>query len=289
MNNISWRHHYLPIFYLKGFTKQSGFLKIFNVQEKRFLKNGKEFSPESFFFEKNANTVIFGDKKNDYIESSYSDFDNEMATLIKRITNSDYTTNYNVTEEEMPRINHFVSLMYWRLPHRTNDLKEILQNTDLGSLGLKIVNKSGERQKVTEEEFKNNPEFMKGFKYYNSLMDSIRGVNCTTPYSIVQNHENFPFLCSDNPVVFQSENPKVYQDDYLFPLSGNRLFIKANRTSDFPPYLRMLVDAVVYKQAQKYVSCTDESYLEQLDTLLEKQNIEELKAEIFKIIRYNAI
>lgn len=285
MNNISWRHHYLPVFYLKGFTKDSGLLKIYNVQEKRFLKNGKEFSPESFFFEKDANTIIFGDKKNDYIESSYADFDNEMATLIERIHQSDYTTNYGVTDDDMPRINHFVSLMYWRLPHRTNDLEKILKNNDLGSLGLNVINKSGERQIATEEEFKNNPEFIKGFKFYNSLMDSVRGVNCRTPYSIMQSHENFPFLCSDSPVIFESENPEVYQDDYLFPLSGSRLFIKANRRGEFPPYLRMLVDAVVYKQAQKYVSCTHESYIEDLDTLLEKQNMEELKSEIFKIIK----
>lgn len=285
MNNISWRHHYLPVFYLKGFTKNSGLLKIYNVQENRFLKNGKEFSPESFFFEKDANTIIFGDKRNDSIESSYADFDNEMATLIERIHQSDYTTNYSVTDDDMPRINHFVSLMYWRLPHRTNDLVEILKNSDLRSLGLTVTNKSGKRQISTEDEIKNNPEFVKGFKFYNSFMDSIRGANCRTPYSIFENHENFPFLCSDNPVIFESKNPKVYEDDYLFPLSGNRLFIKANRRNEFPPYLRMLVDAIVYKQAQKYVSCTDESYIEALEALLEKQNTEELKAEIFKRIK----
>lgn len=285
MNNISWRHHYLPVFYLKGFTKDSGLIKIFNVQEKRFLKNGKEFSPESFFFEKDANTVVFGDKRNDYIETSYADFDNEMAILIEKISKSDYTTDYDVTEDDMPRINHFVSLMYWRLPHRTNELKKIINKNDLASLGLKIINKNGERQKATEEEFKNNSEFVKSYKFYNSLMDSVRGYNCRTPYSILESHKNFPFLCSDSPVIFESANPKVYEDDYLFPLSGNRLFIKANRTSDFPPYLRMLVDAVVYKQAQKYVSCTDESYIENLETLLEKQNIEELKAEIFNFIK----
>lgn len=285
MNNISWRHHYLPVFYLKGFTKDSGLIKIFNVQEKRFLKNGKEFSPESFFFEKDANTVVFGDKRNDYIETSYADFDNEMAILIEKISKSDYTTDYDVTEDDMPRINHFVSLMYWRSPHRTNELKKIINKNDLASLGLKIINKNGERQKATEEEFKNNSEFVKSYKFYNSLMDSVRGYNCRTPYSILESHKNFPFLCSDSPVIFESANPKVYEDDYLFPLSGNRLFIKANRTSDFPPYLRMLVDAVVYKQAQKYVSCTDESYIENLETLLEKQNIEELKAEIFNFIK----
>ena len=28
MNQISWRHHYIPMFYLKGFTSKSGKFKI---------------------------------------------------------------------------------------------------------------------------------------------------------------------------------------------------------------------------------------------------------------------
>lgn len=287
MNNISWRHHYLPVFYLKGFTKDSGLLKIYNVQEKRFLKNGKEFSPESFFYEKDANTIFFEDIRNDFLENSYSDFDNEMARLIERIQKSDYSTNYNVTEDDMPRMNHFVSLMYWRLPHRKNGLERFVKNSDLSSLGLKIVDKEGNRFLEEEEKIKNDSKFIKSYKYYNSLMDSIRGYHCRTPYSIIQTDERFPYLCSDNPIIFESENPKVYEDDYLFPLSGNRLFIRANKRDNFAPYLRMLVDIVIYKQAQKYVSCTDERYIQMLEDSFAKYNmtLEEIRSEIFKKIR----
>lgn len=287
MNNISWRHHYLPVFYLKGFTKDSGLLKIYNVKEKRFLKNGKEFSPESFFFEKDANTIFFEDKRNDFLENSYSNFDNEMARLIEQIQKSDYSTNYNVTEDDMPRMNHFVSLMYWRLPHRKNDLERFVKNNDLSSLGLKILDKGDNRFLEEEEKIKNDSEFIKSYKYYNSLMDSIRGYHCRTPYSIIPTDERFPYLCSDNPIIFESENPKVYEDDYLFPLTGNRLFIRAKKRDDFAPYLRMLVDMVIYKQAQKYVSCTDERYIQMLEDSFIKKNmtLEEIRSEIFKKIR----
>lgn len=53
----SWRHHYLPQFYLKGFTNENGTFKIYDVTQGKFLKDGKEFSPASYFFEKNANTI----------------------------------------------------------------------------------------------------------------------------------------------------------------------------------------------------------------------------------------
>lgn len=49
----------------------------------------------------------------------------------------------------------------------------------------------------------------------------------------------------------------------------------------------MLVDVLVYKQALKYVSCTDEKYIEMLDGTFEKQNItlEEFRAYIFEKLK----
>ncbi|WP_343694123.1 DUF4238 domain-containing protein [Flavobacterium sp.] len=286
MNNISWRHHYLPVFYLKGFTKESGKLKIYNVNDKRFIQNGKEFSPESYFFEKNANTLEFGDQSIDVLETEYyAYFDDKISKLIAKINASDHNTRYDVNEDDMPILNHFVSLMYWRLPHREKELKSIISENDLKSLGISIPN-IGIDNTILEEKFKNSTEFLKSFKYYNSLLDTIRGINCNTPFSIIETHENFPYLSSDNPVIFEKKfRPKVFEDDYLFPLSGNRLFVKGKRKKDFPPYLRMLVDTLVYKQAIKYVSCTDENYIGMLDMVFERHDsIEKLKSYVFNII-----
>ena len=48
-----------------------------------------------------------------------------------------------------------------------------------------------------------------------------------------------------------------------------------------------MVDTIVYKQAVKYVSCTDERYIDILENNFEKYNIsiEELKTEIFKKLK----
>ncbi|MET2984822.1 DUF4238 domain-containing protein [Aureibaculum conchae] len=289
MNNTSWRHHYLPVFYLKGFTKESNKFKIYNVQEKRFIKNGKEFSPQSYFFEENANTIYFKGQKSDFLETEhYAYFDNNISDLIDKINSSDNTSRFNVDEDDMPALNHFVSLMYWRLPHREDELKLLINNNDLNSLGLAIKNSSGSRDKKREEEFKNSEPFIKSYKYYNSIMDSIRGLNCRTPYTILENTNMFPYLCSDNPVIFEKESSlKVYEDDYIFPLSGTRLFIRSNKRDNFPIFLRLMVDTLVFKQAVKYVSCTDEKYIEMLDNNFEKYNvsIEEFKNYIFNKLR----
>lgn len=289
MTNKSWRHHYLPVFYLKGFTKESNKFKIHDVQKRRFIKNGKEFSPESYFFEKDANTIKFNHIESDFLETEhYSYFDNNISKLIEKINSSSNDNRFDVNEDDMPALNHFVSLMYWRLPHKENELKSLIKNNDLNSLGISIKDLEGIKDKKIEDEFKQSEPFLKSYKYYNSLMDSIRGFNCRTPYTIIESTDKLPYLCSDNPVIFEkNSSPKVYEDDYLFPLSGNRLFIKANKREKFPVYLRLMVDVLVYKQAIKYVSCTDERYIDILENNFEKYNIsvEELKMDIFNRLK----
>ena len=50
----SWRHHYLPQFYIKGFCDESGTITVYNKQYKKFEKK----SPKYIFFEANRNTFL---------------------------------------------------------------------------------------------------------------------------------------------------------------------------------------------------------------------------------------
>jgi len=287
MNNISKKHHYLPVFYLKGFTNDSGRLKIYNVEKKIFVQNGKDFFPTSYFYEENSNTIFSENGDSDFVESSYSDFDNETAKIITKINNSNYTENYNIHDGDMPRLNHFVSLIYWRLPHRKQELKNIVDNNELINLGLSVQNSDGTINQKSSEKLKNHPEFLKSFKFFNSLADSVRGIHCRTPYTIFNRHQELPFICSDNPVIFEKDLPNVFEDDYIFPLSGTRIFVKSNRKEPFDYYLWLLVDVLIYKLAVKYVSCTHTEYIEMLENHFQKYNmtILEFKIEVFKRLK----
>ena len=287
--NISWRHHYLPVFYLKGFTKEIGQFKIYDVQQKRFLRDCKWFSPQSQFFEEDANTISIGDYTSDELETKYyADFDNTISKLYMRLHTSSPPKKFGLTDDDMPILNQFVSLMYWRLPHRRKEIDVILKNNTLETLGIKVSDKDGIINKEYGEKFKNDPLFTIGFRYFNSIVDSLRGIKCSTPYSIFKNSELFPFLCSDNPVLFEKEFlPGVHEDDFIFPLSGDTLFIRAQKTSNFDPYLRIMVDTLVFKQAIRYVSCTDERYIDLLEDGFEKyfHTKENLRAALFNRIK----
>lgn len=285
MDNISWRHHYLPVFYLKGFSK-SGKIKIYDVEKKTFIQGGKEFSPKAYFFEKDGNIIKGIDsKKDDSIEKFYADFDSKMAEIITRINSSSNCNRYNVTEDDMPIINHFVSLMYWRLPHKKEELMNIITNNNLSTLGLNVFNPNGTINEMQSEKIKNDESFPVIYKILASFMDSIKGFSCRTPYNISEKYHEFPYLCSDNPVIFEKDNyPNVYEDDYIFPLNGTKIFTKAPKPENVNS---VMVDILLYKQAKKYVTCTDEKYIEILDTCFNKYNmtVEEYKTECFKRLR----
>ncbi len=288
MKKLSWRHHYLPIFYLKGFTNKNEQFKIYDVEQKRFIKNGKLFSPNSYFFEKNANTFFGEDTTDDNLETKfYSEFDSKTANLFEKINSSTSENKYTISENEMPILQHFVSLMYWRLPHKKNHIDFLVKNNNLRELGLKVKNKNkveqSEIEKV-ENRIKNNAEFKKGLKFYLSLMDSIKGIGGRKNFTIIENCEGYPFLCSDNPVIFEkTEYPDVHIDNFIFPLTGNKLFIRADIVNIKDSTFRFLIDILLFKESVKYVSFTNEKYVDLIEGFFDKyfDSIEHLRQEIF--------
>jgi len=127
----------------------------------------------------------------------------------------------------MPLINNFVSQIYWRSPYTKEILKDYINIHSNKQLGFNINNQDGSYNEKLSMELKNIPEFYKVYKFYNSLLDSIRGFNCDTQYHIFDRPKELPSICSDFPIIFEENNPtKVYEDDYIFPLSQNRIFVR---------------------------------------------------------------
>jgi len=291
MSNISWRHHYLPIFYLKGFTNQLNKFLIYDVQQKRFIKNGKEFSPTSYFFEKDSNTFIKDEDKNDFLEKKYyTPFDDKASNLFELINSSNADNRFSVSEDDMPLLQSFVNLMYWRLPHRKAEIDELLENNELNFFGLSIQNLDGTKNvetKKKEEELKKDNEFKKGFRFYMSLFDTMRMIDCRTPLHIQPFFNALPLVCSDNPVIYRNSKPNIFEDDFIFPITGNKLFIRTENTSKLTLDFKILIDTLTFKQTVKYVSFTDKRYPELLNEFYNKHfnSIDELRQKVFESLK----
>lgn len=216
----SQKHHFLPVFYLKGFTNENEQFKIFNIKTKNFKQKGKLFYPASHFYILKDNTITTDFGESDFMEKLYEKVDSSFAKILQAINTNSYENRFGVSEKDMPYINNFVSQIYWRSPYCKQILKDYIERHTHKQLGFKINNQDGIYNEKLSTDLKNIPEFYKAYKLYNSLLDPIRGLNCDIQYHIFGRPKELPSICSDFPIIFKTTNNiKVYEDDYIFPLS----------------------------------------------------------------------
>jgi hypothetical protein len=289
MSNISWRHHYIPEFYLKGFVNENGTFKIFDVERQEFVKDGKDFTPKTHFFEIDGNTIYTENGPDDFIETKfYSRSDNRIAEIFNRINDATPETRFGLSEEDMPALQHFVSILFWRLPTNYDQIKYLLRTKELHELGLLLKSKET-NEIVKDEEFenkvRNDPNFFKALKHYLPYITYPRLLDCRTPLTIQTFPEQLPALCSDNPVIFMESNlPDIYYDDLILPLTHTHVFIRGNKIrEDVLTTIKIDIDLIVLKQAKKYVSCTDTKYIELLNKYYSSNfdSLTELKRKVF--------
>ncbi len=290
MNQISWRHHYIPQFYLKGFTSGNGSFKIFDIQKNRFIKEGKDFYPESFFFEKDANSIYTEKGRSDFIEEAFKIMDTKTAEVFNRLNNSSSNENFNVNDNDIALLEYFIGILYWRIPSKFEELKELIERKKLKEIGLKINNQGKKTEdSIGEQRLRNDSNFVKSMKFLFPSISYPEVFDSNIPY-IMSLPEGLPSICSDNPIICL--NPatfKVYSDDLILPLSSNKLFIRGGKLNDFMSTVKIEIDLLTFKQAIKYVSCTDERYIYMLEDLYQKsyRDLNNLRYSIFKQILNN--
>ncbi|MFK7775178.1 MAG: DUF4238 domain-containing protein, partial [Saprospiraceae bacterium] len=64
-NKISWRHHYLPKFYIKNFFKEEKEIWVFDKNDNQIKKRTK--SPKTIFFEKDRNILELNGQRTDFL------------------------------------------------------------------------------------------------------------------------------------------------------------------------------------------------------------------------------
>jgi hypothetical protein len=267
MDNISWRHHYIPQFYLNGFTSADGKFKIYNVNKKQFLKNGNYFSPESFFYEKEGNTMIANNMKSDSIEKEYSDIDEKAAKIFNQINNSTIPDKINCTSYDFAILQYFIGVMYYRIPSNFDKVELIISQNKRSKLGLVLKNSKNEVIDDIEFEKKlfSDENYLKTMKIWIPGISYPELFNCNSPLHIITFPVGLPSICSDNPIICHNpETFRVYSDDYIFPLNNSKILMRGNKIP-FMSDIKFLIDMLIFKQAKNFVSCTEERYLEELD------------------------
>jgi len=288
--NISIKHHYLPVFYLKNFTNNKGQFHIRNVKT-NFDKYWQR--PENFFYIRDDNNVFIDGEKTDFIEKEFSKIDSNSSIIFTKIFN-----NINLNDEEKSNLELFICSLYWRIKSNRTLIEEIISTThSLKDFGFILVDK--EKKEVSSciqadilEKMKNDSDFLKFYRLMLAPYNFIKYFNKSVPFTHIINLDfNLPSVISDNPLIFKSTNVKYPTiENFILPISNKKILIRSSIESiKIIPQLRFLIDMFVIKQASEYIAFTDSLYLDRLIKTFayEYGTIENLRKTIFECIEHH--
>ena len=122
MKKTSRKHHYLPRYYLSGFTSNNNCFFVYDKQKDNIFKS----SPNDSFFENNLNTTTFTNgSSSDFLEGLYADLENLCWPSLDTIRRSTSNTLINLQDKMFLFL--FLLFLYWRLPSNTGLVEKLSQ------------------------------------------------------------------------------------------------------------------------------------------------------------------
>jgi len=261
----SSKHHYIPKFYLENFTNAEGKFYIYLVKEDRFKKNGELFSPKSHFFEEGGNTIFWEDTANDHLELAYAELDSRVANIFNQIKYSN-DPGYGLSSKDMPLLQFFVAHLFWRNPVNDEFSQFLLKEIGLGSTGMTLKNlKTNEVIEDSEFEKKlvENESAYKMVKHWIPYEMYPTLLQNTTPLNLTRfDVGEKPTLLSDNPLIVKSPAIfDIYRDDFILPVTKDIYFSRMNTGEMYQNDACIYIDALLLKQANKFVATTNMNYI----------------------------
>lgn len=284
MTNLSWRHHYIPQFYLKEFLNENNQFYIYDKASDKIKDNS--FSTKSHFFEKNRNTIKINNHNSDIIESKILKLlDDNFSKLYKKVIQEEEFIN----SKNIVTLYLFITFLTWRLPKNDIILKEYIMDYDFTNL-FKVSESNQDSLIEKIENLKNFEDFIKLSKI---IIPSYEINSDRIGRNIYKWHQiNVPFnnsgLTSDFPII-KLNNGLLFDDNqkFLFPISSNKLLFFGDTTkTSIEKDFFINFDLEIINTSQRYVCASNRDYLTDIVNLyrLEKKfnKLNDIKAKLIE-------
>jgi hypothetical protein len=271
-NTASKRHHYLPRYYLKGFTNSDNRFFVYDKEEERIFVS----SPDAAFFENNLNTVTFpkGDSS-DFLEDMYTESENQSWGSLDRIRESTCKTPIALLDKM--HIFLFLLFLYWRLPSNIAYVETLSEKAfvDGGEFDyFSLVNKSGQRApKEVTEMLKNSQAFKKTFRQIIPFIPFYKDKDWAARLEkwrfLYTADDKSWYIVGDTPIVAKGDNEHDFVNclkEFMFPVSGKILLINIDKpiNQGLPPEFVVEFNTAIIQQARRFVACQNKGFLEAL-------------------------
>nr|WP_233621950.1 DUF4238 domain-containing protein [Flavobacterium agrisoli] len=269
-DKYSKRHHYLPVFYLKGFADQD---KLINVYDKiRDIIIPKQ-NPESKFYEKDLNNYKVDGKIHFTLEEPmFSPIDSRVSRLFSKIQNPDIT-NYHFNTTEQLEVLHFISQLFWRSPDTNSIFLDLIKKEGLSNKYFGFKKKDNNRfasdQEIPEikEHVLNDPEIQKMLKHMIPLSDG----NKEELLKLMEKWKIFTidvpannFITGDNPFLINNDDIRLDNvfNELIFPLTKNKLLVLSDKSPNFLDGLFLAnTNISILNQAKRFIASDSEEGL----------------------------
>ena len=273
MKPISRKHHYLPEFYLRGFTGEDEKFAVFDLETKN-LKT-KRLTPSQIFFEYDRNTFEIDGVKDDFVEKMYGRLETQIGRVFKKIRDQKSSSLLNAND--MFNIILFMGSLYWRIPKTDKLIKDVIESSTSDELSFKIINK------ITGEDapeslynlIKDREEFVGAYRTVKPILDYVKGFDVSKIENWVvffaslneKGERKEMHLIGDNPIIFrQPDNTNIFEQELIMPLSSGKTLYhtRGKDIKIIEPTARIDVDRLIFLQSEKYVCGPDSWYLENI-------------------------
>ena len=283
--NLAQKHHYLPRFYLKGFTNKKGFFYIYDCKSDRV--NKREFHPNNIFYD-DRNFIEVNGVKSDLPEQMYSVIDNRHSPLFKKI--HEQKGPLQLDWQDKLTLLEFIVTIFGRLPSNEKLFENQLQSNIALKSNFKIVNKAtGVPDQEMTDKIIGDAAFSKSIKAILPIITKYNKID-ETEFSRWQFIYN-PLgnnICSDSPIIFKDENPlDILDTDFVFPISNEHLLLRINKRVQgevLPAPIMAYIQLLIFSQANFYSCSSDQDFLNKAHA--ERKNM--LPTNVLFNILYNS-
>ena len=270
--NPSKKHHYLPRYYLNGFTNSDNRFFVYDkLKDKIFLTN-----PDATFFENNLNTITFPkEDSSDFLEDLYTEIENQSWGSLDKVRESTCKTPI----ELLDRMHLFLFLLflYWRLPSNIAYVEKLSEKAFVDNNEFDyftLVNKSGEKApKEVTEILKNSPAFKKTFKQIIPFIPFYKDKDWAAKLEnwrfLYTGDDKSWYIVGDSPIIVKGDGEHDFVNclkEFIFPVSGKILLVNIDKPIDrgLPPEFVIEFNTAIIRKAQRFVACQNKGFLEAL-------------------------
>jgi hypothetical protein len=288
--SLSWRHHYILKFYLKGFADSTGHFFVYD-RSKQIIDDQSK-SPRSYFFERDRNTFELPQGElDDFIETSlYQTFDNVSKYAFEKLrTVGAIAINDDI--KCLSSIIQFISGIFYRIPKYDDYHNNEILKGNVKYL-LPIYKKPNIDVRISYfEENKNRPLYRYACRFHLSLHGTIPVGDELKKWYVYQfkpENNRHKFLTGDCPIILNDITLfNTGQEIILIPLSEKHLAVRTNVELHHDLNLVELmyfVNLYILKNSDRYICCSEKEllgfYVERIQTF----KIADIKNKILSMV-----